>query len=183
MNTSKHIRVFSPRTRGCSYVADNVVMPVFVFPAHAGMFRRGNAHVEFTFCFPRARGDVPRVSDREQGPIGFSPRTRGCSDTRELDILLGEVFPAHAGMFQRKIRLPHRHPQFSPRTRGCSGKHLMKFKTLAVFPAHAGMFLQVACEPPYRSCFPRARGDVPARLDSMVLPSKFSPRTRGCSAI
>ena len=71
--------------------------------------------------------------------------------------------------------------EFSPRTRGCSGT-IMKFSELTrVFPAHAGMFLTYPHGWFGKTCFPRARGDVPHVKCFCAKVIVFSPRTRGCS--
>ena len=70
---------------------------------------------------------------------------------------------------------------FSPRARGCSAALEPVVEAFRVFPACAGMFRGGHGGFRHDLGFPRVRGDVPARLDSMVLPSKFSPRARGCS--
>ena len=52
-----------------------------------------------------------------------------------------------------------------------------------VFPAYAGMFL-VERLPHRRSRrFPRIRGDVPPIFSMGLVPSGFSPHTRGCSVV
>ena len=50
---------FSPRTRGCSAHFSQLRTLLFVFPAHAGMFRCKTEKQFFPYSFPRARGDVP----------------------------------------------------------------------------------------------------------------------------
>ena len=70
---------FSPRTRGCSYSRSVTTSVTNVFPAHAGMFRRGVTSTNLRSSFPRARGDVPRCEKRGENAFTFSPRTRGCS--------------------------------------------------------------------------------------------------------
>ena len=114
------MRKFSPRTRGCSGAAAGGAVAGTVFPAHAGMFRRGRGGRRKLGRFPRARGDVPALLEQ----IGKSQA----------------VFPAHAGMFRNIIATSisilgfprargdvpgHNigitfHHKFSPRTRGCS---------------------------------------------------------------
>ena len=51
---------FSPRTRGCSAIFSTPPGWSLVFPAHAGMFLSIKRFPLSTFCFPRARGDVPQ---------------------------------------------------------------------------------------------------------------------------
>ena len=72
---------------------------------------------------------------------------------------------------------------FSPHTRGCSDGEAVAYITTMVFPAYAGMFLWPTPHHHGLTSFPRIRGDVP--MFSMVarLIGKFSPHTRGCSAV
>ena len=151
---------FSPRTRGCSGLRTPQRREHTVFPAHAGMFRRGVAGQGLPGRFPRARGDVPMSRINDSLPHKFSPRTRGCSDRRGHCRWCRRVFPAHAGMFRslskthaniygfprargdvpvqlRRVRYPM---MFSPRTRGCSAVMGVDHHSSVVFPAHAGMF-------------------------------------------
>ena len=70
---------FSPRARGCSYMAYDHSYRDRVFPACAGMFRTINE---------------PVINCKS-----FSPRARGCSAAQGLSGPFDEVFPACAGMF------------------------------------------------------------------------------------
>ena len=146
--------------------------------------------------FPHARGDVPKTFSVSMAAMKFSPRTWGCSERESRGQGRARVFPTHVGMFRslqgvrfRPGSFPHargdvpgaspciygRAP-FSPRTWGCSG-----WQVASVFPTHVGMFrfrsLRYSC----CSCFPHARGDVPARARSSARVAAFSPRTWGCS--
>ena len=195
---------FSPRARGCSDFGGWVPPPSRVFPACAGMFRRlarGSLTTSsFPACagmflwwvdlailadgFPRVRGDVPVLDQRQQIKTMFSPRARGCSQHDLCAFLPSPVFPACAGMFLPILtwfaplagfpRVRGDVPAdtdlvcavggFSPRARGCSWKNLPVLPQRGVFPACAGMFprtgRQALCPPR----FPRVRGDVPWRL-------------------
>ena len=154
-------------------------------------------------CFPRARGDVPQRPQSQSSTSWFSPRTRGCSDQLLPMIEHGRVFPAHAGMFRKKLwkqsGLPGfprargdvppgvspRSPiiWFSPRTRGCSCWDEHGAYDFDVFPAHAGMFpIPIVTERLFHG-FPRARGDVPTCGTTHYRGCPFSPRTRGCSPL
>ena len=68
-------------------------------------------------CFPRARGDVPRVDRLLEEYYPFSPRTRGCSQRTSCEKFLPIVFPAHAGMFL-KWCLAGKAASCFPRARG-----------------------------------------------------------------
>ena len=93
------MKLFSPRTRGCSACAELREHHPLVFPAHAGMFRGVDTGQHVQHCFPRARGDVPEIFHLEVFTVAFSPRTRGCSSLYSLIEMGPRVFPAHAGMF------------------------------------------------------------------------------------
>ena len=71
--------------------------------------------------------------------------------------------------------------KFSPRARGCSDPYTLNYLLHHVFPACAGMFLLLLGTGRQKPCFPRVRGDVPAKQarDSRIV--RFSPRARGCS--
>ena len=152
-------------------------------------------------CFPRASGDVPYATGKMRATAWFSPRERGCSHLDAERCVVGDVFPARAGMFRRVRRSAAgtcRFPRasgdvpvtedsagniivFSPRERGCSQEKLVGLERRNVFPARAGMFLCGHGSPFGIRCFPRASGDVPnsAAVAPVVVP--FSPRERGCS--
>ena len=174
---------FSPRARGCSHSL--ILLPDHpnVFPACAGMFRWRWRQKKLGRCFPRVRGDVPRLASTLYTLDKFSPRARGCSDGYQTMLQGHGVFPACAGMFLKtsnnrarqtsfpRVRgdVPKLVPceklifQFSPRARGCSALPSLPPSGMDVFPACAGMF---------RS---RPTTKRPVRL--------FSPRARGCSLL
>ena len=151
--------------------------------------------------FPRIRGDVPKVVERDIRVVMFSPHTRGCSGGAAMTITIPDVFPAYAGMFRSATRdiypvtgfprirgdvptmLSWRKPNlgFSPHTRGCSAiGHAISAEN-TVFPAYAGMFRRAGTLRTGGSSFPRIRGDVPANPWVSEAAQKFSPHTRGCS--
>ena len=194
---------FSPRARGCSHSL--ILLPDHpnVFPACAGMFRWRWRQKKLGRCFPRVRGDVPRLASTLYTLDKFSPRARGCSDGYQTMLQGHGVFPACAGMFLKtsnnrarqtsfpRVRgdVPKLVPceklifQFSPRARGCSALPSLPPSGMDVFPACAGMFRTAVLATKIHSCFPRVRGDVPPpawRPPALVL---FSPRARGCSVL
>ena len=57
--TCSFYTMFSPHTRGCSYLSPVKLVVRFVFPAYAGMFRSAAAAARGSAGFPRIRGDVP----------------------------------------------------------------------------------------------------------------------------
>ena len=195
------IKLFSPRTRGCSALEERKERYFRVFPAHAGMFPSLLPPIVELLGFPRARGDVPITAPAVGTAWRFSPRTRGCSESHRCGVALALVFPAHAGMFlttdgnithlrgfprargdvPKNREPPHSLTLFSPRTRGCSCTDPLVLGPVRVFPAHAGMFPSALAPRWARSGFPRARGDVPRVIRLRDKESPFSPRTRGCS--
>ena len=74
-------RLFSPRTRGCSFAPRPRVGLSLVFPAYAGMFLHTSGLTCTNNGFPRVRGDVPTIYVRSYPAL--------------------VVFPAYAGMFRR----------------------------------------------------------------------------------
>ena len=132
--------------------------------------------------FPRVRGDVPVLDQRQQIKTMFSPRARGCSQHDLCAFLPSPVFPACAGMFlpiltwfaplagfprvrgdvPGKTYLFSLKGAFSPRARGCSPVQAGRPFALRVFPACAGMFLGGCGRWRAGVGFPRVRGDVPA---------------------
>ena len=90
---------FSPRARGCSEGLGNIGQWFSVFPACAGMFRAMRPMLRVARCFPRVRGDVPRMAVPVRTAWAFSPRARGCSLCNVKKIVDDPVFPACAGMF------------------------------------------------------------------------------------
>ena len=95
----------SPRTRGCSHGKLLRNRLLTVFPAHAGVFPSQSRVLANGGGLPRARGGVPR--EHSERPLAYpsSPRTRGCSLCRWLYICSWSVFPAHAGVFPRRVGL------------------------------------------------------------------------------
>ena len=69
------------------------------FPAHAGMFLRGQTALVVISSLPRARGDVSDVWGFDSDQRRPSPRTQGCFRHAALDDQKPRVFPVHAGMF------------------------------------------------------------------------------------
>ena len=67
--------------------------------------------------FPRVRGDVPIMANRNSSMLTFSPRARGCSFGQENFRAVVVVFPACAGMFPIIMFEQVKHLSF-PRVRG-----------------------------------------------------------------
>ena len=93
---------FSPHTRGCSVLFDQVHFLEVVFLAHAGMFLSRISVILRPSCFPRICGDVPHQPRSGGKRCRFSPHTRGCSASGCHVSPFDLVFPAYAGIFQRQ---------------------------------------------------------------------------------
>ena len=96
---------------------------------------------------------------------------------------VNKCFPRARGDVPGLEQLDHARNLFSPRTRGCSLWCRSPFCSELVFPAHAGMFLLQYISTRKPKSFPRARGDVPFFSTRQMSIPRFSPRTRGCSAM
>ena len=71
-----------------------------VFPTHVGVYRCIRTICFSPFCFPHARGGVPRELIETTDELRFSPRTWGCTeDTTEIEAL-DRVFPTHVGVYR-----------------------------------------------------------------------------------
>ena len=93
------------------------------------------------------------------------------------------VFPAHAGMFLMSNFSASKRLSF-PRARGdVPAFNGIEGRLAVVFPAHAGMFRGFVTWDYSLNRFPRARGDVPQAHTFCNTFARFSPRTRGCSAV
>ena len=89
----------SPRLRGCSLVHGLRVQGESVVPAPAGLFRSAIRSAGLGVRRPRACGAVPcvRVSSSYCG--WSSPRLRGCSSHKRVQVDGQRVVPAPAGLF------------------------------------------------------------------------------------
>ncbi|MDB6134173.1 MAG: hypothetical protein JWM59_2416 [Verrucomicrobiales bacterium] len=190
---------FSPPTRGWTAFATPMGSPDSVFPAHAGMDRAGWITSPTCTSFPRPRGDGPHFQFIGHHLSGFSPPTRGWTDKTGGQGGVCGIFPAHAGMDRKPpscrpspVRFPRPRgdgpapvlrgnvvSEFSPPTRGWTARPLREHGRRFVFPAHAGMDRPAENRAGGDVCFPRPRGDGPARFMRGETSAGFSPPTRG----
>ena len=88
-----------PRTRGDGpYCQALVSGKPRVFPAHAGMDRKGSPNRHRNVRVPRTRGDGPSTGKHSPSRTQCSPHTRGWTVGIAYELRPGAVFPAHAGM-------------------------------------------------------------------------------------
>ena len=152
------------------------------------------------FAFPRACGGVSVIAIDGKVFNVFSPRMRGCFPVRGFCGLPPQLFPAHAGVFPKALRIPLSLPifpracggvsndssmsssgcYFSPRMRGCFRWAEYRYFPGTLFPAHAGVFPCPPLPEELPSTFPRACGGVSVPQSAGLFVSGFSPRMRGC---
>ena len=126
---------FPPHTRGCTWVARELIRFGGVSPAHAGMYPFQGLLLNSLPSFPRTRGDVPAPPSFWVKVTVFPPHTRGCTFDSCLLPFLKLVSPAHAGMYLRPWERMEGLPGF-PRTRGDVPIGDRVAVLLSTFPPH-----------------------------------------------
>ncbi len=187
--------------RGCTGVVPERAGPRGEFPAHAGMYRLMPISDLPVPGVPRACGDVPSTLLARAKRYESSPRMRGCTVAGRFEHRLAAEFPAHAGMYRRRVHgeggghgVPRacgdvpswamvmvRSPSSSPRMRGCTGRIQLPGRWWGEFPAHAGMYRRTRPCRTRVSRVPRACGDVPHHGQIVKDLCESSPRMRGCT--
>ncbi len=191
----------SPRERGWSSAPGATRQHVVVFPARAGMVRRGSRGRRAEHRVPRASGDGPIIPARSRACCVCSPRERGWSCPSSCRTISWSVFPARAGMVRgRRGRRPRsrgvprasgdgpdrphhmkRHRLCSPRERGWSRLARHARDRELVFPARAGMVRGTPIDYDKLAGVPRASGDGPDPVLAHRQTDPCSPRERGWS--
>ena len=173
--------MFSPQARGWTD-SGPVAEPVDrVFPAGAGMDRRGGVEGGGQHRFPRRRGDGPSPVGARSHRSWFSPQARGWTRAPASPRRRRGVFPAGAGMdrscascWTASTSFPRRRGDgpprpgsprtgctFSPQARGWTPRWSRCPRRAGVFPAGAGMDPARRDPSCCRRSFPRRRGDGP----------------------
>ena len=155
------LTAFSPRARGCSFVAATRTPPLRVFPACAGMFLWFWTAPSTTPGFPRVRGDVPCPSLYRLCYLSVFPACAGMFRCVKICVTPQVSFPRVRGDVPTSTPLGVFRRRFSPRARGCSLTIVIVAHNELVFPACAGMFRFWGLGSPTKQGFPRVRGDVP----------------------
>ncbi len=137
----------------------------YVDPAPAGMLPQGGCELPHMLCRPRARGDAPASPHSRNSSRRSTPRPRGCSVALTVVHRRDVVDPAPAGMLRLSPGTSPRTPR-RPRARG-DAPWLPRLASVAMVAPSVSR--------------PRARGDAPERTTCRRLPSKSTPRPRGCS--
>ena len=150
----------SPRKRGCFQTLTTHYSISEVFPAQAGVFPSQYVFTMSLACLPRASGGVSISRSTRRSRSWSSPRKRGCFLHERGEIKCRRVFPAQAGVFQKRRErivdiqgLPRASggvsnalgywllgDPSSPRKRGCFHTSLCRSRPHLVFPAQAGVF-------------------------------------------
>ena len=198
--SEKALITFSPRQRGCFPYREAMGTGTYVFPASAGVFplQRGNGYRYIRF--PRTSGGVSDEGTLADAKARFSPHQRGCFLLSVITFLWIEVFPAPAGVFQKRQDFSCKEegfprtsggvsavgnlllvfPLFSPHQRGCFYFFPISTSLAFVFPAPAGVFLRVRAEQQKNHCFPRTSGGVSVLAYGFFRSVPFSQHQRGC---
>ncbi|STV31849.1 Uncharacterised protein [Klebsiella pneumoniae subsp. ozaenae] len=72
---------------------------IIVFPTHVGVFLHRVTIRRPTVRLPHARGGVSKDSGIDKHKQESSPRTWGCFLSVRMQLLQGNVFPTHVGVF------------------------------------------------------------------------------------
>ncbi len=89
----------SPRTWGCFPNRGTVMGADVVFPTHVGVFPESPSILPRRVSLPHARGGVSSNMVVRSRLSGSSPRTWGCFQLINEELLLDGVFPTHVGVF------------------------------------------------------------------------------------
>ena len=173
--------MFPPQARGWTHLAIAIAGVGAVSPAGAGMDRRRRVRTGDSSCFPRRRGDGPRLRMDSAHPGEFPPQARGWTHADRVAGDWAIVSPAGAGM-DRPLRRPDCPSRRFPRRRGDGPEQdagvvrLDRFPPQArgwtvgagdrplargVSPAGAGMDRTGQARGGISTGFPRRRGDGP----------------------
>src|SRR5579872_1881577 len=192
-------RSFSPHARGWTGKRGNSRCAVQVFPARAGVDRRGGPmnSPQLAFSphargwtddglaeragrvrFPRTRGGGPGAKGTAWGLYKFSPHARGWTEGLPLLHQRGEVFPARAGVDRIQRARGPGVGRF-PRTRGGGPTTDKTHGTDSGFSPHArGWTAAWSSRRSARSVFPARAGVDRTRTRPIASAPRF-PRTRG----
>ncbi len=191
--------MFPPHPRGWTPLRPASQRQHTVSPAPAGMDRILCDTLLPRRCFPRTRGDGPRLRGSAEPETEFPPHPRGWTLEAIRTSARVDVSPAPAGM-DPLARDPWRAREGFPRTRGDGPPRGMYFLMIVAFPPHprgwtlhpdfphadvpvspapAGMDPAPSSRRLQCRCFPRTRGDGPPELLPVEGVRLFPPHPRG----
>ena len=165
---------------GVSQTKEKQKMTTVSSPRKRGCFSKNRGGIAAHPGLPRASGGVSPLRFFDRFQCTSSPRKRGCFQLRRRLLVGVVVFPAQAGVFQRRraplwitlclprasggVSRPHagllQVPQSSPRKRGCFSTTCPIGAAGSVFPAQAGVFPTELLKGRYSRSLPRASGGV-----------------------
>ena len=90
--------VYSPHTRGWTYLGNRLDMCWKIFPAYAGLNLKVFAHYHTLNYIPRIRGVEPDALKITLIKKEYSPHTRGWTWACRKDCRKCAIFPAYAGL-------------------------------------------------------------------------------------
>ena len=150
-------------------------------------------------CFPRTRGDGPRLADSigasdllpphargwtlevvpKRGSFRASPARAGMDPPRSPAILRPVGFPRTRGDGPACIRRFRLHQRLPPHARGWTAGDLLQQGKRRASPARAGMDPSRSASSGCRCSFPRTRGDGPHIYYAHMADITFPPHARG----
>jgi hypothetical protein len=172
----------SPRTWGCTGVAEHVADALEVVPTHVGVYRHESVTSASRASCPHARGGVPREEFSDFISSQLSPRTWGCTATQRMAVAIGNVVPTHVGVYRRYSNGIDPHSALSPRSWGCTDRPDKLIEALPVVPTHVGVYRPARGRESSRRGCPHARGGGPQKAAAQQEIS-LSPRTWGCTGL
>ncbi len=193
----------SPHARGWTDHIHKIESRLAVFPARAGMDRRGPELGAMACGVPRTRGDGPALNALSSWAGVCSPHARGWTVYSWPIQRPGYVFPARAGMDRPRGSPPRPSPSVprtrgdgpvtssgedpchtcSPHARGWTACGVRTRRHTGVFPARAGMDRPLLVRRRLCGGVPRTRGDGPGAMEEERQFRQCSPHARGWTAL
>ena len=190
---------FTPHARGSTSRRLGKNYKKLVYPACAGIDRRGRTSFSISTRLPRMRGDRPYLCQVSEWRQQFTPHARGSTARAGLLHIRESVYPACAGIdpsllekVMNELRLPRMRGDrpyaknyitfghvFTPHARGSTIFSNSSSPNILVYPACAGIDLDRHGLYPGHYRLPRMRGDRPGTSLLKKLGKRFTPHARG----
>jgi hypothetical protein len=166
-----------PHARGgAPHGGEPAVRRAVLIPTHVGVHRSCTCCSTRRAPHPHARGGAPAVHERGRAGGASSPRTWGCTDTRDRRAIETPLIPTHVGVYRDRVR-EHGRPHAHPHARG--GAPDMRQKPVSIpslIPTHVGVHRTTASCPSTNRNHPHAREGA-----SLSLPCRARHRLRSPS--
>ncbi len=175
---------FTPHARGSTSRRLGKNYKKLVYPACAGIDRRGRTSFSISTRLPRMRGDRPYLCQVSEWRQQFTPHARGSTWIEEECGKKRKVYPACAGIDLERAKklgadlgLPRMRGdrpwllasrwavnRFTPHARGSTITSPLVMSRKSVYPACAGIDLDRLVSAVTSAGLPRMRGDRPSSL-------------------